>query len=170
MDDFEDFREVILSYPAEKLQAYVDSLDEASKTLLAFRDPTLVIIKPKTVAKDLTDTIIKRIEEKGLRVRLRKNITATLEQAQSHYADHKGKPWFEKITKGLCEGPIVVLVVGGDNAVACMRELQGATNPQDAKPGTLRHDYGTNLEDNVTHASDSIESARREIKVWYGQK
>ncbi|MEU6536373.1 nucleoside-diphosphate kinase [Streptomyces sp. NPDC047000] len=129
---------------------------------------TLVLLKPDAVRRGLTGEIISRIERKaGWRItalELRTLDTDTLEQ---HYGEHKGKPFYEPLVEFMASGPLVALIVEGERVVEGLRALAGPTDPIVAPPGTVRGDYGVVVRENLIHASDSDESAAREIKIFF---
>ena len=128
---------------------------------------TFVMIKPDAVQRGLVGEIIARLERKGLKIVAMKMLHVSRELAQNHYAEHKGKPFFESLVDYITSAPVVAMVVEGKNAVKVVRTLVGATNPQEASPGTIRGDYGMDIGRNVIHASDSLESAEREISLFF---
>jgi nucleoside-diphosphate kinase len=130
---------------------------------------TLSIIKPDGVEKNLIGKIIERFEEKGLRVRALRMLHVTKRQAEGFYLVHKEMPFYGNLTDFLSEGPIVVMVLEGDGAIARVRETMGATDPTDAEPGTIRADFATEMERNVVHGSDSPESASYEIPFFFSE-
>ncbi|MER5354240.1 nucleoside-diphosphate kinase [Kitasatospora sp. NPDC002551] len=129
---------------------------------------TLVLLKPDAVKRGLAGEIISRIERKaGWRltaVELRTFDRATLEQ---HYAEHVGRPFYEPLLEFMTSGPSIALIVEGEEVIAGIRMLAGATNPLEAGAGTIRGDYATITRENLIHASDSVESAEREIKIFF---
>ena len=128
---------------------------------------TLSIIKPDGTEKNIIGKVIDRFESAGLRIAALKKIKLTKQGAEGFYIVHKERPFYGELTDFMSEGPIVVLVLEGDNAIAKNRELMGATNPADAAPGTIRADFATNLERNTVHGSDSPESASFEIPYFF---
>ncbi len=130
---------------------------------------TLVLIKPDGVMRGLMGRIITRFEEKGLKIVAMKMMKVTNELAEKHYEQHKGKPFFEGLINYITSAPIVAMVVEGKNAIACVRKMVGATNPQEAEPGTIRHDYAMDIGRNLIHASDSPETAKREIELFFNE-
>ncbi|MDK2893119.1 nucleoside-diphosphate kinase [Methanohalophilus sp.] len=130
---------------------------------------TYVMIKPDAVQRGLIGNIISRIENKGLKITaLRMNIISE-ETAQIHYSEHKEKPFFPSLISYITSGPSVSMVIEGENAVKIMRTINGATNPVDAAPGTIRGDFAIETGRNVVHASDSVESAEREIAIHFSE-
>ncbi len=130
-------------------------------------EKTLSIIKPDGVKKKLIGEVIKRFEQNNLRIVALKMLTLTKEEAKSFYFVHKDKTFYESLTNFMSEGPIVVLVVEGKNAISVVRKLMGATNPTDALLGTIRADFGSDVEHNIVHGSDSKESALFEIPFFF---
>lgn len=130
---------------------------------------TLSIIKPDAVKKNVIGEIISRFEKNGLRIAAMKKIWMTKEQAKGFYIVHKDKPFYDDLTTFMSEGPIVVMVLEGENAIAKNREIMGATNPANAAPGTIRRDFGENVERNAVHGSDSPESAAFEISYFFSE-
>lgn len=128
---------------------------------------TLVLIKPDGVRRQLTGEILNRYERKGLVIKALKLIDVPRELAEEHYAEHKEKPFFGELVDFITSGPVVAFVLAGKDAVVNVRNLNGATNPLDATPGSIRGDYSLTMDSNVVHASDSPESASREIGLWF---
>ena len=133
-------------------------------------EKTLSIIKPDATSRNIIGRIISRFEENDLKVSALKLIQLTKEDAAAFYSEHKDKPFFDKLVSYMISSPIVVQVLEGENAVKRNRELMGATNPSDAEPGTLRHDFAESIDANAVHGSDSIESAEREINFFFQEK
>ena len=131
------------------------------------KERTLSIIKPDGVAKNLIGEVIRRIEAIGLKVIAAKMISMTKEQAKGFYAVHHGKPFFESVTDFMSSGPCMVMVLEGEKAIFSYREIMGATNRDNAKEGTLRRDYATDIEKNIVHGSDSTETAAFEIGYFF---
>lgn len=130
-------------------------------------EKTLILLKPDAVQRGLMGEIISRFEKKGLKVVALKLVNVSKELAHTHYAEHKEKPFFKGLVDFITAGPTLSMVVEGDNAIAVVRRLVGATNPQNADPGTVRHDYGMVTGRNLIHASDSLASAAREIALFF---
>jgi nucleoside-diphosphate kinase len=128
---------------------------------------TFVAIKPDAVKRGLMGRIIKRIENKGYKIIGLKMLLVTKELAEQHYAEHVGKPFYDRLIKYITSGPIVAMVLQGDNTVLGMRKLMGSTRPNDAEVGTLRADFAQVTEFNVVHGSDSVDSAKREIDLYF---
>src|SRR5918998_2484644 len=126
-------------------------------------DRTLILIKPDAFARNLSGEIIARFERKGLRIASLKQMTATEDLAKQHYAEHEGKPFFGELVDFITSGPLVAMVLEGHDAVTAARQLIGATNPLEASPGSIRGDYGLEVQTNLVHGSDAPESAQREI-------
>ncbi|MEM0350570.1 MAG: nucleoside-diphosphate kinase [Archaeoglobaceae archaeon] len=131
---------------------------------------TFVMVKPDGVQRGLIGEIISRLERKGLKIVAIKMLKITKEMAERHYEEHKSKPFFSSLVSYISSGPVVAMVVEGKNAVKVVRKLVGATNPAEAEPGTIRGDFGLDLGRNVVHASDSISSAEREIKLFFSDE
>jgi nucleoside-diphosphate kinase len=125
------------------------------------------MIKPDGVKKNLTDEIIARIERAGLRVVSKRQMRLNRATAEKLYAVHRGKEFFERLVEHVLSGPVVVMLVEGDRAIARMRELVGATDPARAAPGTIRGDFGSSITQNIIHAADSPESAEYEIPLFF---
>lgn len=128
---------------------------------------TLSIVKPDGVKKNLIGEVIKKFEQKGLRIAALKMLRMSKDDAQRFYIVHKERPFYDSLTSFMSEGPVVVMVVEGDNAINKVREIMGATNPKDAAPGTIRADFASNIEHNIVHGSDSKESASYEIPYFF---
>ncbi len=128
---------------------------------------SLVIIKPDGVQRGLIGAIISRLENRGLKIVAMKMIQMDEELARRHYAIHEGKPFFEGLIKYITSGPVVVMVVEGPRAVEIVRKTMGATNPADASPGTIRADFALEIGRNLIHGSDSLETAEREINLFF---
>ncbi|MCP3800947.1 nucleoside-diphosphate kinase [Allokutzneria sp. A3M-2-11 16] len=129
---------------------------------------TLVLVKPDGVARGLVGEVISRIERKGLKLVALELRDVTRELAEQHYAEHSERPFFGDLLEFITSGPVVALVVEGPRAVAAFRQLAGGTDPvEKATPGTLRGDFGLETQYNLVHGSDSAESAKREIDLWF---
>ena len=128
---------------------------------------TLSIVKPDGVQKHVIGEVIKRFEQNGLKVVALKMIFMDKKEAQGFYAVHQGKPFFESLTTFMSSGPAVVMVLEGEAAIGKIRELMGATDPKQANEGTLRRQYATNIERNIVHGSDALETAAFEIKYFF---
>jgi nucleoside-diphosphate kinase len=128
---------------------------------------TLSIVKPDGVKKNLIGEVIKRFEQKGLRIAGIKMLKMSKEDAEGFYIVHKERPFYESLTNFMSEGPIVVMAIEGKNAILTVREIMGATNPKDASPNTIRADLASDIEHNIVHGSDSKESAEYEISYFF---
>ncbi len=128
---------------------------------------TLILVKPDAYARALTGEIITRFERKGLRICALKRMQVSRELAERHYAEHHGKPFYEPLVDFLTSGPLVALILEGREAVSTARRLIGATDPIEAGPGSIRGDYGLQIQRNLVHGSDSDESAQREIGIFF---
>jgi len=128
---------------------------------------TLSIIKPDAVARNVIGAIISRFEEAGLRVVAAKMLHLTRERAESFYAVHKERPFFEELVAFMTSGPILVQVLEGENAIELNREVMGATNPAEAEPGTIRADFAEEITENAVHGSDSPKTAATEIAFFF---
>ena len=128
---------------------------------------TLVLIKPDAVSRGLTGRILTRYEEKGLRILALEQRVIDRDLASRHYAEHVGRPYYPGLEDFIVSGPLVSLVLEGERAIAAVRSLNGATDGVEAVPGSIRGDFGTSKSLNLVHASDSPESAAREIAIWF---
>nr|MCW2727097.1 nucleoside-diphosphate kinase [Aeromicrobium sp.] len=128
---------------------------------------TLVLIKPDAVRRHLVGQILSRFETKGLVLVALEQRTIDAAQADAHYADHVDQPWYPPLREFAVSGPLVALVLEGDEAIAVVRLLNGATDGRKALPGTIRGDLSLSNRENLVHASDSPESAAREIALWF---
>jgi nucleoside-diphosphate kinase len=131
-------------------------------------EKSLVLIKPDAVEKNIIGKIINRYEENGLKVVALKMETISKEFASIHYEEHIGKSFFEPLITFITKGPLCALILEGENAIEKIRAINGSTNPEVAAEGTIRKLYADNNRENCVHASDSIKSASREIKLWFG--
>ncbi len=130
-------------------------------------EQTFVIIKPDAVQRALIGEIILRLEKRGLKLIAAKFIQVDKDLAEKHYAIHLGKPFYKGLVKYIGMTPVLAMIWEGENAVAAVRQTMGSTNPLDAAPGTVRHDLSSKISRNLTHASDSIETAKKEIALWF---
>ncbi len=128
---------------------------------------TFSIIKPDATERNLTGKVIDKFERAGLRVVASKRIRMTRQQAEGFYAVHKERPFFGELVDFMISGPVVVQVLEGENAVAKNREVMGATNPKDAKPGTIRAEFARSVGENSVHGSDAAETAKEEIAFFF---
>ncbi|HEY5099323.1 MAG TPA: nucleoside-diphosphate kinase [Gaiellaceae bacterium] len=128
---------------------------------------TLILIKPDAVRRHLAGDILSRIERRGFVVRAGKLVTADRALGETHYAEHREKPFFGELVDFITSGPTWALVVEGEGAISTMRKTIGATNPANAEAGTIRGDLAMSMPDNLVHGSDSPESAEREVALWF---
>ena len=131
-------------------------------------EQTLSIIKPDAVAKNVIGKIYSRFEENGLKIVQAKMTHLSKEEAEGFYAVHKERPFFNDLVTFMTSGPVMIQALEGDNAVLKNRELMGATNPQEAEPGTIRADFAESIDANAVHGSDSLENAKIEIEYFFG--
>lgn len=131
-------------------------------------EKTYIMIKPDAVANRHIGEIVNRIERSGLTIERMVLEMVTPEQAAANYAEHQGKPFYDGLVSYITSGPVVKMVISGENAVANMRRLMGATDCSKAEPGTIRGDFGLTVDANVIHGSDSPASAEREIGIFFG--
>lgn len=128
---------------------------------------TLSIIKPDGVRKNIIGEVIRRFESAGLRIAAMKMIKMGIDEAKGFYIVHKDKPFYESLTEFMSSGPVVVMIIEGENAISRVRGIMGATNPKDATPETIRAQFASDIERNIVHGSDSPESARFEIPYFF---
>ena len=128
---------------------------------------TLVLVKPDGVSRGLVGEVISRIERKGLTLAALDLRKVERSVAEQHYAEHASKPFFESLLEFITSGPVVAIVVEGDSAIAAFRQLAGATNPVQSANGSIRGDFAIEVQYNIVHGSDSPESAKREIDLWF---
>jgi nucleoside-diphosphate kinase len=128
---------------------------------------TLSIVKPDGVRQNVIGEVIKRFEQRGLKIAALKMLRMSVDDAKGFYIVHKERPFYDSLTSFMSEGSIVVMVVEGENAISKVRETMGATNPKDAAPGTIRADFASSIEHNIVHGSDSNESAAYEIPYFF---
>ncbi|PTF04622.1 nucleoside-diphosphate kinase [Staphylococcus devriesei] len=131
---------------------------------------TFLMIKPDAVQRNLVGEIISRIERKGLKLVGAKLMTVPQSLAEEHYAEHVERPFYGKLISFITSAPVFVMVVEGEDAVDVSRHIIGKTNPSDATPGSIRGDLGLTVGRNVIHGSDSVESAKREINLWFKEE
>ncbi|MBK9070992.1 MAG: nucleoside-diphosphate kinase [Myxococcales bacterium] len=131
------------------------------------KERTLSIIKPDAVAKNVIGGIIQKLEAGGLRIVGQKMVRLSTEQAKAFYAVHRERPFYNDLVKFMTEGPVVVQVLEGDNAVLKNREIMGATNPANADKGTIRAEFGDGIERNAAHGSDAADTAKQEISFFF---
>ena len=136
-------------------------------TLLSMSQRTLVLIKPDAVRRGLVGQILSRFESKGLTLVALEQRTIDAAQADAHYAEHVEQPWYPPLREFAISGPLVALVLEGDEAISVVRLLNGSTDGRAAAPGTIRGDLSLSNRENLVHASDSEESSAREIALWF---
>jgi len=129
---------------------------------------TYVMVKPDGVVRGLVGEVISRFERKGLTLENLRMLTITEELAGRHYAEHTEKPFFGELVEFITSGPVVAMQWSGEGAVAVARTLMGVTNPAEAAPGTIRGDFGLIITHNIVHGSDSVQSADRELAIFFG--
>lgn len=128
---------------------------------------TLILVKPDGVQRRLIGRVVSRIEDKGLQIVAMKMLQITPDMSRQHYAEHVSKAFYPDLEGFITSGPVVALIVQGPEAVSVMRTLMGSTNGRASAPGTIRGDYGASRQMNLIHGSDSVESARKEIAVYF---
>lgn len=131
---------------------------------------TLSIVKPDAVAADRIGAIVQRLEAAGLRIVAARMLHMTRDQAESFYDVHRERPFFHDLVAFMTSGPVLTMVLEGDNAIERNREIMGATDPAKAEAGTIRADFATNIEENAVHGSDSAETAAREIPFFFADE
>ena len=129
-----------------------------------------ILIKPDGVVRGLIGEIISRVERKGLKIKALKMLRLTREMAERLYDIHRGKPFFESLVEFMTSGPVVAMIVEGDSAVEVVRTLIGPTDGRKAPPGTIRGDYALSIQENIVHASDSVERARYEASIVFSKE
>jgi nucleoside-diphosphate kinase len=130
-------------------------------------DRTLILVKPDAFARGLTGEIISRFEDKGLKIVALKHMVVTEDLAKEHYAEHEGKPFFGELVEFITSGPIVAMVLEGEQAIVAARQVIGATNPLEAASGSIRGDYAIAVGQNMVHGSDAPESGKREAALFF---
>jgi len=130
-------------------------------------EKTLVLIKPDAVQRGLVGTIISRLENRGLKIVAMKTLFVSRDLAERHYSIHKGKPFYDGLVNYITSAPVVAMIWEGPDAISATRQTMGSTNPLQAAPGSIRHDFALSVGRNLTHASDSPESASTEIALWF---
>ena len=128
---------------------------------------TYAMVKPDGVKRGLVGEVVRRLEAKGFRIVGMKLMQIPRETAERHYGEHQGKPFFEGLVSFITSGPVVAMVVEGENVILEWRKMMGATNPKDAAPGTIRGDFASTIDENVAHGSDAPETAEREIGIFF---
>ena len=130
-------------------------------------EQTLILVKPDGVSRGLVGEVIARIERKGFTLQALELRTLERATAEEHYAEHTDKPFFGELVEFITSAPLVAMCVEGDNAIAGMRQIMGATNPIESAPGSIRGDFATAIGENIVHGSDSPESATRELGIFF---
>jgi nucleoside-diphosphate kinase len=130
-------------------------------------EQTLILAKPDAIRRSLAGEILARFEQRGFRLRAARFLQVDKELAEEHYAEHKEKPFFDELVEFITSGPTLAFVLEGDGVIATARSTIGATNPADATPGSIRGDLASAMPDNLVHGSDSPESAKRELELWF---
>ena len=130
-------------------------------------EKTLVLVKPDGVQKKICGEVTSRLERKGLSIDAIRMEQISPELAKKHYAVHEGKPFFDGLIQFITSGPLLAMVISGENAIAAVRQINGATNPIEAVPGSIRGDFATSIDENIVHASDAPETAAQEIALWF---
>ena len=130
-------------------------------------DRTLILVKPDAFARGLTGEIVARFERKGLKIVAMRHMTVTEDLAKQHYAEHDGKPFFGELVEFITSGPIVAMVLEGEQAITAARQVIGATNPLEAAPGSIRGDFAIAVGQNMVHGSDAVESGQREAGLFF---
>ena len=132
-------------------------------------EQTLVLIKPDAVERGLIGEIIRRFENRTLKIKALKILKPSRQLVEEHYEIHKGKPFFSDVVEFMTSGAVVAMILEGENAIAIVRDMMGALDPVEARPGTIRGDFTLSVRKNLVHGSDSKESAEREISIWFGK-
>ncbi len=130
-------------------------------------EQSLVLVKPDGVQRGLIGEVISRLEHRGLRLVCARFMNVSKQLAETHYAIHKGKPFYEGLIQYITSAPVMAMVWEGPNAVAAIRQTMGATRPTEAAPGSLRHDFALEVGRNLTHASDEPANAEKEVALWF---
>lgn len=128
---------------------------------------SLVLVKPDGVQRGLIGEVTSRLERRGLRLAAAKFMRVSLELAETHYAIHKGKTFYDGLIRYITSAPVMAMVWEGPNAIAAVRQTMGATRPTEAAPGSLRHDFALEVGRNLTHASDTVENGEKEVALWF---
>ena len=132
-------------------------------------EKTLLLLKPDAITKGVCGQIIDRFEKRGFKIAAMKMLQLTKDQAEIHYQEHTEKPFFQELVNFIISGPLVAMVIIGENTIKASRSMMGATNPIDAVAGTIRGDFALNIRNNIIHGSDSLISAEREIKNFFNE-
>ena len=130
-------------------------------------ESTLLIVKPDGVRRGLVGEVLRRAEDKGLRIAEVRSMTIDRALAEEHYGEHRDKPFFGELVEFITSGPVVLVRLEGEGAIGALRTMMGPTDPANAPPGTIRGDYGVIITENLVHGSDSPESAERELKLFF---
>jgi len=130
-------------------------------------EKSFVIVKPDGVQRGLIGEVVARLERRGLQLVGAKFMQVSIDLAETHYGIHKGKPFYESLIKYITSAPVMAMVWEGNNAVSAVRQTMGSTNPLEATPGSIRHDFGLDIGRNITHASDSPENGEKETALWF---
>ena len=130
-------------------------------------ETTLVLVKPDGMRRGLAGELVARFERRGFELRGARLLKISKVTAQQHYAEHKGKPFFNDLVSFITSGPVLALALRGEGAIATVRTMMGATNPLDSAPGTIRGDFALELSENIVHGSDSKASAKRELALFF---
>lgn len=133
-------------------------------------EKTFILVKPDGVQRGLIGEIVSRLEKRGLKLVAAKFLQVPISLAEKHYGIHKGKPFYEGLIKYITSAPVMAMIFEGENAVTAVRQTMGATDPLKAAPGTIRHDFASKISRNLTHASDSVETAELEIALWFNSE
>lgn len=128
---------------------------------------SLVLVKPDGVQRGLIGEVVSRLERRGLRLAAAKFMQVSQALAETHYAIHRGKPFYDGLIQYITSAPVMAMVWEGPNAVAAIRQTMGATRPTEASPGSLRHDFALEVGRNLTHASDTVENGGKEVALWF---
>ncbi|MBO1197873.1 nucleoside-diphosphate kinase [Staphylococcus simiae] len=131
---------------------------------------TFLMIKPDAVQRNMIGEVLSRIERKGLKLVGGKLMQVPMSLAETHYGEHKSKPFYNDLVSFITSAPVFAMVVEGEDAVAVSRHIIGSTNPSEAAPGSIRGDFGLTVGRNIIHGSDSVESAQREISLWFNEE
>lgn len=132
-------------------------------------EKTLILCKPDAIERNLVGKILRTYEEKGLQLKALKMLQISKEQAKKHYAEHENRDFFQDLIEYITSSPVIALILEGRNAIQSARTINGATDPLNAAPGSIRGDYALNKRFNLVHASDSPESAKREINIFFNE-
>ncbi len=137
------------------------------RCLVMSLERTYAMVKPDGVKRGLVGEVVRRLEQKGFQIVGMKLMQIPRETAEKHYGEHQGKPFFEGLVSFITSGPVVAMVVEGENAILEWRKMMGATDPKDAALGTIRGDFASTIDENVAHGSDAPETAEREIGIFF---